>query len=152
MEKSCFFIGHRESDEGLIPDLQVVVERLVREENVRYFYVGSYGGFDRIATTVLKTAKKQHPNIVLMRVLAYHPSERPVDLPDGFDGTYYPEGLERVPKRLKIVQVNRLLVDESDWLVCCVRHGAGNSGRLLEYAKRRKEKGLIKIENLAENP
>ena len=150
MEKICFFIGHRESDERLIPDLQAVVERLVTTENVRYFYVGGYGGFDRITTTVLKTAKKQHPNIVLMRVLAYHPSERPVDLPDGFDGTYYPEGLERVPKRLKIVQANRLLVDESDWLVCCVRHGASNSRKLLEYARKRESKGFLRILNIAE--
>ena len=38
--KSCFFIGHREADERLLPRLELVVDRLIQEENVRYFYVG----------------------------------------------------------------------------------------------------------------
>ena len=38
--KSCFFIGHRVADERLLPRLELVVDRLIREENVRYFYVG----------------------------------------------------------------------------------------------------------------
>ena len=151
MEKSCYFIGHRESDERLLPVLQAVVERLISEEHIRYFYVGCYGGFDRIATTAVRNAKQHHPEIVATQVLAYHPAERSVDLPVGFDGSYYPEGLERVPKRLKIVRVNQIMVDQSDWLVCCVRHGAGNSSKLLDHAKKREAKGLIRVENLAED-
>lgn len=52
--KSCFFIGHREADERLLPRLEFVIDRLIREENVRYFYVGGYGEFDRIATAAVK--------------------------------------------------------------------------------------------------
>ena len=146
--KSCFFMGHREADERLLPRLESVIVQLITEENVHYFYVGGYGGFDRVAAAVVKGAKRKHPHITLMRVLPYHPVERAVPTPGGFDGTYYPEGLENTPKRYAIVRTNQIMVDNSDWLVCYVRHGASNSRNLLEYARRREEKALIQIINL----
>lgn len=148
--KSCFFIGHREADERLLPQLVAVSERLVTEEQVSYFYVGGYGGFDHIAATAVKEVKKKHPEITLMLVLPYHPAERPVELPFGFDGTFYPEGLENVPKRYAIARVNKIMINKSDWLIAYVCHGASNSRSLLEYAMRREEEGRIRIENLAE--
>ena len=149
--KSCFFIGHREADEQLVPRLELVIDRLISEENVRYFYVGGYGEFDRIAATAVKREKQKYPDITLMLVLPYHPAERAVPTPDGFDGTYHPEGLENTPKRYAIVRTNQIMVDNSDWLVCYVHRGASNSRNLLEYAKRRKEKGSIRIVNIGES-
>lgn len=135
--KSCFFIGHREADERLLPKLIDTIERLVVSEGVTCFYVGGYGGFDQIAATAVKQVKQQHPEIILMLVLPYHPAERPMETPYGFDGTYYPEGMETVPRRFAIVQTNKHMVDSIDWLVAYVRHGASNSHRILEYAKKR---------------
>ena len=149
--KSCFFIGHRESDERLLPRLEWEINRLIVEENVRYFYVGGYGGFDRIAATAVKHAKQKYPDITLMLVLPYHPAERPIDTPNGFDGTYYPDGLENTPRRYAIVRTNKIMVNTCDWLVCYVRHGASNSRNLLEYAQRRANKGLIQIKNIYES-
>lgn len=149
--KSCFFIGHREADERLLPRLELTIERLIAEENVRYFYVGGYGGFDRIAAAAVKKAKQKYPDITLMLVLPYHPAERPIDTPNGFDGTYYPDRLESTPRRYAIVRTNRIMVDTCDWLVCYVRHGASNSRNLLEYAQRRAKKGLIQIKNIYES-
>ena len=146
--KSCFFMGHREADEQLLPRLGLTIERLIAEENVRYFYVGGYGGFDRIAAAAVKHAKQKYPDITLMLVLPYHPAERPIDTPNGFDGTYYPDGLENTPRRYAIVRTNRIMVDTCDWLVCYVRHGASNSRNLLEYAQRRASKGMIQIKNI----
>ena len=148
--KSCFFIGHRETDELLLPRLELTLERLISEENVRYFYVGGYGGFDRIAATAVKRAKQKYPDITLMLVLPYHPAERAIPTPDGFDGTYYPEGLENTPRRYAIVRTNKIMVDVCDWLICYVNHSASNSKKLLGYAQRREEKGLIQIINIGE--
>ena len=148
--KSCFFIGHREADERLLPRLELVIDRLIREENVRYFYVGGYGGFDRIAAAAVMRAKQKYPDITLMLVLPYHTAERAVPTPNGFDGTYYPDGLENTPRRYTIVRTNQIMVNTCDWLVCYVRHGASNSRNLLEYAQRREEKDLIQIINIAE--
>ena len=148
--KSCFFIGHREADERLLPRLELVVDRLIREENVRYFYVGGYGGFDRLAAAAVRRMKQKHPDITLMLVLPYHPAERPTEAPAGFDGTYHPGGLENTPRRYAIVRTNQIMVNACDWLVCYVRHGASNSRNLLEYARRREEIDLIQIINIGE--
>ena len=147
--KSCFFIGHREANESLLPGLELEIERLITQEQVRYFYTGGYGGFDGIAATAVKKAKKKYPDITLMLVLPYHPAQRSIEAPPGFDGTYYPEDLERTPRPFAIVKANQLMVDTCDWLVCYVRHGASNSRNLLEYARRRENKGLIHIINIA---
>ena len=149
--KSCFFIGHREADERLLPRLELTIKRLIAEENVRFFYVGGYGGFDRIAAAATKRAKQKYPDITLMLVLPYHPAERPTEAPDGFDGTYHPEGLENTPRRYAIVRTNQIMVNTCEWLVCYVRHGASNSRNLLEYARRREEKSLIQIINIGES-
>ena len=149
--KSCFFIGHREADERLLPRLELTIERLIAEENVRYFYVGGYGGFDRITAAATKRAKQKYLDITLMLVLPYHPAERTVPTPDGFDGTYHPEGLENTPRRYAIVRANQIMVNTCDWLVCYVRHGVSNSRNLLEYAQRREAKGLMQIVNIGES-
>ena len=149
-DKSCFFIGHREADERLLPRLELTIERLIAEENVRYFYVDGHGGFDRIAAAAVKRVKQKYPDITLMLVLPYHPAERPTEAPAGFDGTYHPEGLENTPRRYAIVRTNQIMVDTCDRLVCYVRHGASNSRNLLEYAKRREAKELIQIINIGE--
>ena len=148
--KSCFFIGHREADERLLPRLELVIDRLIWEENVRYFYVGGYGGFDRLAAAAVRRMKQKYPDITLMLVLPYHPAERPTETPDGFDGTYHPEGVERTPRRYAIVRANHIMVDSSDWLICYVNHGASNSRKLLEYAGRREKKGFVRIVNICE--
>ena len=150
-DKSCFFIGHREADERLLPRLELTIERLIAEENIRYFYVGGYGGFDRIAAAATKRAKQKYSDITLMLVLPYHPAERAIPTLDGFDGTYHPEGLENTPRRYAIVRTNQIMVNTCDWLVCYVRHGASNSRNLLEYSQRREAKGLIQIINIGES-
>ena len=149
--KSCFFFGHREADESLLPRLESEIDRLIQEESVRYFYVGGYGGFDRIAATAVKHAKQKYPDVTLMLILPYHPAESAVPTPDGFDGTYYPEGLENTPRRYAIVRTNQIMVDTCEWLVCYVRHGASNSWKLLEHARRREKRGLIQIINTGES-
>ena len=135
--KSCFFIGHREADEQLLPRLELEIKRLIAVENVRYFYVGGYGGFDRIAASAVKHVKQKYPDITLMLVLPYHPADHPTETPNGFDGTYYPDGLENTPKRYAIMRTNKIMVDTCNYLVCYVNHGASNSRKLLEYAKQR---------------
>lgn len=148
--KSCFFIGHREVDERLLPVLRETILQLITEEDVTDFYVGGYGGFDRLAGLAVKQIKEQHPQISLRLLLPYHPAERPIDPPDGYDGSYYPEGMEKVPKRYAIVRANKLMIDASDWLVAYVCHGASNTRKLLDYAQRRKRNGDLYIINIAD--
>ena len=148
--KSCFFIGHREAPSTLRPQLDKAIERCITEHGVTGFVVGQYGNFDHLAARALITAKKRHPEISLQLLVPYHPADRPVAVPDGFDSTFYPEGMETVPKRLAIARANRYMVDHSDCLIAYAWHPASNARELLEYTRKREERGLMYVENLAD--
>ena len=135
--KSCFFIGHREASDELMPALQRAIEQHIEEYGVTEFIGGGYGGFDRLATVALVAAKRIYPEITLLRLTPYHPAERKVILPEGFDGIYYPEGMEKVPRRLAIVRANRYVVEHSDYLIAYVWHPGSNASRLFLYAQKR---------------
>ena len=143
--KSCFFIGHREASDELLPVLKSAIEQHIEEYGVTEFIVGGYGGFDRVATVALIAAKQKHPEITLLRLTPYHPAERPVVLPESFDGIYYPDGMEKVPRRLAIVRANRYAIDRVDYLIAYVRHPGSNAGKLMEYAVNRE----VEVINIA---
>ena len=149
MEKSCFFIGHRDAPNSLAPVLDALVERHITEYGVGEFVVGRYGGFDALAASAVKRAKNRHPDVRLVCLRPYHPAERPEKTPSGFDGSFYPPGMERVPRKLAIVRANRYMVDNSDYLIAYACY-PGNARELLEHAQARERKGLIHIENLAD--
>ncbi len=133
--KRCFFIGHREATGDLLPILRAAIEQHIAEYGVTEFWIGCYGGFDRLAAQCVMEAKQAHPEIVLTLLLPYHPSERKVDVPRGFDGSCYPAGQESVPKQAAIVRANRYAVDHSDYLIAYVWHAGSNARNILEYAQ-----------------
>lgn len=143
--KTCFFIGHREAPDSLLPILDAEVERHITEFNVMDFVVGRYGRFDSMAARCVKAAKKRHPEVTLTLLLPDHPYDQPIPTPSGYDATFYPPGMETVPKRAAIVQANRYMVDHSDFLIAYVWHPASNARELVEYAKRRKDQGKIRV-------
>lgn len=144
MAKSCFFNGHRETYEEVLPELVSTVLRCISDYGVTEFVVGSYGGFDRMAARAVITAKENHPEITLLLLLPYHPAERPVEIPSGFDGTFYPPGMETTPRRYAIVRANRYMINHVDVLISGAWH-PGNARELLAYAKRREAKGLLSV-------
>lgn len=115
--KSCFFIGHRKASTEILPILTEAVERHIVQFGVREFIVGNYGGFDHMAAKAVISAKEFHPEVTLSMLIPYHPAERPVDCPAGFDNTYYPPDMENVPRRLAIIRANRYMVDHVDYLI-----------------------------------
>ena len=115
------------------------------EYNVTEFIVGNYGGFDRMAAKAVIAAKERYPQITLSMLTPYHPAERPIELPRGFDNTFYPPGMENVPHRFAIVRANRYMVDHVDYLIAYVWHPASNARDLVEYAKKRERRNLISV-------
>ena len=152
MGASCYFIGHRDAGENLLSDLTVAVERHVMEFGVIDFFVGHYGGFDSLAARVLKESKELHPEIRLTLVLPYHPAIQPISIPKGFGGTLYPWEGEKIPKRLAIIKTNQHMVDVCDYLIAYAHHSFGGTGQIMEYARKREKKGLIRITNLSQKP
>ena len=135
--KSCFFIGHREASLEVLPTLTEAIEQHIVEYGVTEFIVGNYGGFDHMAAKTVIAAKERHPEITLSMLIPYHPAERPMELPKGFDNTFYPSGMEKVPRRLAIVRANRYMVDHVDYLIAYAWHPASNARDLVEYAKKK---------------
>ena len=76
--KTCFFSGHREAPDSLLPILDAEVERHITEFNVMDFVVGRYGRFDSMAARCVKAAKKRHPEVTLTLLLPHHPYDQPL--------------------------------------------------------------------------
>lgn len=144
---SCFFIGHRDAPESLLPEVRAAVEGLILREGVTDFYVGSRGSFDRMASGAVLGLMGAYPQVRLYRVLAYLPAGGAGETPPGFTGTVYPEGLELVPRRYAILRANRAMADSCDFLVAYAPYETGNARRVLDYARRR---GRIRIIELKE--
>jgi len=143
----CFFIGHRNAPETLRTLLENAVEQHIAEYGVMEFVVGHYGRFDYMAAGAVRTAKKRHPEVTLTLLLPYYPFLH--DTSD-YDRTYYPEGLETVPKPYAIIRANQYMVRNSDFLICYDRRYPGNTRDIVDMALRREANGLMRVTNLAE--
>ena len=133
----CFFIGHRDASESVFPALCEAVGCLIRIHGVEEFIVGHYGNFDRLAARAVLSAKTQYPSVRVYLLLPYHPAERPVEPPAGFQGTLYPPAMDSVPRRYAIVRANRYAVDRCDCLIAHVRYTPSNAADPVEYARRK---------------
>ena len=141
--KSCFFIGNRHTPNSVKEQLAEVVEKHITEYGVTTFTVGHYGNFDSMVIGVLREVKKRYTDIELYLLSPYALTQK-TEVPNGFDGTLYPDGLERVPLKVAIPQANRYMVQNSDYLISYCHH-IGNTRNIVEYAQRLEKKGLIKV-------
>ncbi len=121
--------------ENIYPELAQTMEQLI-EQGVTDFYVGHYGNFDHLAARAVIAAKQRHPEVRLTMLLPYHPAEREVILPSGFDSSLYPPGMENVPRRFAIARANRWMVEHCTHLVAYVTHPASNAGKVVEWGRR----------------
>ena len=145
MQQTCFFVGNRDAPQELREELSKAVEEVIDRYQVELFVTGGRGRFDRMAAETVQQLRGKYPRIRLCLLLAYHPAERPASLPPGYDESFYP--LEKaVPARYAIMRVNRWMLAHCP--VCIA--GAllpGNARRMLEYARRRAQRGeMILIE------
>ena len=147
--KVCFFIGHRDTPEHVYPALEQAVEQLIAQ-GVTEFYVGNHGSFDRMAARAVIAAKQRHLEVRLTMLLPYHPAEREVVLPAGFDGSLYPPGMENVPRRFAIPRANRWMVEHCTHLVAYVTHPASNAGKVVEWGRIQGKRVVELGESLAE--
>lgn len=116
------------------------MEILYKEHGVREFVVGRYGRFDRCSANAVREVKHKHEDILLVMLLPYHPAQRFFDLPDGFDDSFYPFEMERIPGKAAIVRANRYMIDHSDFVVAYAKYTGSNTIKYLDYARRRAER------------
>lgn len=132
-----------------MPRLTEAVERHIVKYGVTEFVVGHYGTFDRMAARAVKNVKKQHPDVRLVLLLPYFPYEHREELKNEYDGSYYPPGMEKVPKPFAIVKANEYMIKTSEYLICYNKGNVGKTRDFVEMALWREKKGLTRVENLA---
>lgn len=148
----CCFCGH-----GKIWDLPYninlyitkSIEFLIKEHDVNIFLSGGMGSFDKEAEAVVRKLKKTYPHIKLFLYLPYLTeslNKRKDYIYTLYDEIIYPE-LEDVYFKAAIQKRNRIMVDESDYMVSYVKNKYGGAWKTYNYAKKKND---IKIINIAE--
>lgn len=143
-DKTCFFIGNRHAPNSIKSKLFEVTEKHITEYGVTTFFAGHYGNFDRLVTSVLRELKKNYLNINLYMLAPYALTIK-AEAPTDFIGTFYPDGLETVPKPFAIIQANRFMIKKCDYLISYCPFSYGNTQKFVKYAKNREKQGLIKV-------
>ena len=144
--KTCFFIGHQDAPESIYNRLLEAVERHISEYGVTDFIVGKYGNFDRLAARAVIEEKRHHADITLTLLMPYYRTDAE-SLPDGFDGSLFPDGLETVPKRAAMMRANQYMIRHCDYLITYNKNRVGNTRKLVAEARKN---GLLYIVNIAE--
>lgn len=132
--KTCFLIGHRDAPLMIREKLEKAIAAAITVYGVTEFVVGQYGAFDKMAAACLAEVKKSYPELRLLLLLPYHPAERAVVLPAGFDGSIYLPRMEAVLRRLAIVRANEHMAKHCDLLGYAVLQNS-NPGRIMRKAR-----------------
>lgn len=134
------FCGHDNvSDIDKVKDwLCNVLDQFVYEENV-ICYLGGYGGFDRLAASVVRQKQKSNPAVHAVLVIPY--LNRKYD-ESRYDRTLFPP-LESVPPRYAISKRNAWMVAQADVVIAYVTHSWGGAAKTLECARAKRKKIIL---------
>ena len=129
------FCGHSDvtNSDDVRRWLEQTVDDLI-QRGATTFYLGGYGGFDRLAASVLHKVSAANPSVESILVLPYLNREAEDDL---YDGTIYPP-LENIPKRLAIIKWNEWMVDHSNRVIAVFNGKASGTKNTIDYAKNNK--------------
>lgn len=142
----CTFFGHRICPDEIKPRLRAAVESLITEHGVDTFYIGSEGGFDSMARSVIKELSELYPHIRYFIALAYPPVDRKRIDPDEDMHTILPEGIENVPKRFAISYRNDWLLKKSEFVIAYIEHDFGGAAKFCQKAVKAKKAVINLIE------
>ena len=152
MDLQCFLFGHSQAPYSLQEKIDRAVEDFY-ELGFRVFVVGYHGAFDQMATGALRRLKEKHPEVILFVLTPYHPAEREIPIPKGFDTSFYPPEMEYVPRKFCIVRANEHMIRRSDGVICYARY-PGNARNLFEKINQKKVfvRNIAREEMRKENP
>lgn len=134
---ACTFIGHSDCSEDILPPLRTAIEKLIINENVSTFYVGTHGRFDRFAYEILCELETKY-SISTFVVLPYLNSRNKNIYYDPYK-TIFPSVLDKTPPRFAINKRNLYMIEQSQYMICCIDNTLSNS---YTFAKRAINKKL----------
>lgn len=136
----CTFFGHRYVSSDIQKLLKPLLIELIERQGIGVFYVGNQGAFDRMVLSTLESLKIQYPHIQVLVVLAYLPTNRPIDDLMDYSNTVYPDGLETTPPKFAISRRNRWMLKQSDVVVTYVIHPHGGAAQFKALAEKQGKK------------
>ena len=163
----CCFTGHRpdklpwgtrEDDPACLALKERLVEAVCRayEVGCRHFICGMARGCDLYFAEAVLQLRRERPDVTLEGA---RPCESQADSWPAAERQRYCRILDSCDfetlvqyryDRGCMMRRNRYMVDHSGYLIAFTWHAASNSRELVEYARRREEKGLIHVQNLAD--
>lgn len=123
MSKVCAFFGHSELFQDISTQLEDAIIGAI-DQGYDIFWCGGYGTFDRNAAAIAHNLQKRYPHIQTVLILAYLP-EQP--LPELYNYSIFPEGIEIGPPRFAISRRNQWIVKHCDSAICYVNHSYGGA-------------------------
>ena len=134
---TCCFFGHKDAPPSIYDTLEEAIEKIIAEDDVTEFLVGNQGQFDGMVLKALRRIKEKYPHVSYNVVLAYMPAEKEECNPYEFGETMLPEGIENVHPRYAISKRNDWMVNESDIVLCYIKHSWGGAAKYVEKAKHK---------------
>ena len=144
------FFGHREVDHAKDVEQQVelLVSKLIEQNDYVDFLVGRNGDFDQIAASTVRRIKEyDRGKSSLIWIMPYAMAEY-LENKKAYEQYYdeveiCPESCESHPKAAYHIR-NRSMVDRSDLVVFYVTHNHGGAYQTMQYAQR-KGKRIINL-------
>lgn len=137
------FFGHREVKRAseIESRLNQLLHDLITQKQYIEFLIGRDGEFDLLTASAIRRAVKQYGygNTSLILVLPYMKAKYRDNEKEYLD--YYdeieicPESAEAHPKAAIQVR-NRIMVDRSELVICCIQHKSGGAYKTVQYAEK----------------
>ncbi len=143
--KRCCFAGHSDIsyNADIREKIKAIAEDLITDHNVKEFWVGHYGGFDRCCSSAIRELQKVYKEIRLELVIPYITKDineyKELYYKD-FDTILMADIPLNTPKRFQIIKGNEYVVDNCDFLICYIERHYGGAYRTFTYARRKKKK------------
>ncbi len=134
-----YFFGHRDASNKIENILKEVITDLIKKHNVNKFYVGTHGNFDNMVKKALIELKNFYPHITYTIVLSNlnFPKERKTD---NYTNYIYPEGFENTPPKYAIIQRNKWMIEQSDYVITYATHTFSNTYKFKMIAEKKGKK------------
>jgi len=141
------FFGHRYLDNPFQIEerLDIIIEKLIRENEYVEFLVGRDGEFDQLVSSAIRITKRcyREDNNFLVLVLPYPKAEYLNNIK--YFEEYYDEieicQASATAHFKGAMQIrNREMVDRADLIICCIDHESGGAYQTIQYAKNKIKK------------
>lgn len=143
MSKICSFLGNAKIwlQNEVAENLKSTLVRLIKDEQVDTFYVGTKGDFELLAHKIVTLLQHDYPHIKIWLIIAY--TEDLHKCRYSFDEFFYPTLSELGYKRWSISKRNDWIIENTDYIIACNQY----EGRAFKFCQKaiRKNKTVIEI-------